>query len=487
MIFNDSIFTSTDAADFRQALLEPEGRITLLTVARTKCFEGRAVNGGVLVAVENALPDRAVRYVENHGRPPGELAAASVPAPPSEEPRAVGRSELWVAGRPDYLRLPHRPLFRPSAEALALLDRYEESAEWKELSRFEAEEGADWQLLSETRRLDRWKEDQRRRGFYDGLRGRARLVLLGLVVEGGQGLATADDRRFLAAIDGTKEADRARSNQARFEALVLARPKPAQLYRERRAAGRPAEDALLDVAERYTDRELGWPRTGLVRVAPPEAVRSTRLTAEEVAKGIAAGPPFVPFEKGDDSGEDGAARWSRENPLVIDWSPAAVVLLRRRASQAASYRKPRLQNEKLWGQGGVTWNRVASYLRCRLVPPGGIFSDKTPTIVPAIDWLSIEALLALLNAGALDFAVRTLLGSRMQIEIGDVRRLPIPVLSDDQAERLHDLGTRALTTKEALDRGERPAEPLGEIEAELDGYTRSLYGIRRDADLWVVR
>lgn len=487
MIFNDSIFTSTDAADFRQALLEPEGRITLLTVARTKCFEGRAVNGGVLVAVENALPDRAVRYVENHGRPPGELAAASVPAPPSEEPRAVGRSELWVAGRPDYLRLPHRPLFRPSAEALALLDRYEESAEWKELSRFEAEEGADWQLLSETRRLDRWKEDQRRRGFYDGLRGRARLVLLGLVVEGGQGLATADDRRFLAAIDGTKEADRARSNQARFEALVLARPKPAQLYRERRAAGRPAEDALLDVAERFTDRELGWPKTGLVRVAPPESVRHGRLTPDEVASGIAAGPTLVPFEKGDDSGEDGAARWRRDNPIVIDWSPPMVDLLRRRARQSASHRKPRLQNEHLWGQGGVTWNAVARYLRARHVPVGSVFGHGAPVIVPTEGWLSVPALLAVMNAPVLDFCIRSLLASLMNTHVGDLRRLPIPVLSDEQAERLHDLGTRALTTKEALDRGERPAEPLGEIEAELDGYTRSLYGIRRDADLWVVR
>ncbi len=480
MIFNDSIFTSTDAADFRQALLEPEGRITLLTVARTRCFEGRAVNGGVLVAVEDTLPDRSVRYVENHGRPPGELAAASVPAPPSEEPRAVGRSELWVAGRPDYLRLPHRPLFRPSAEALALLDRYEESASWSELT-------SDWELLSETRRLDRWKVDQRRCGFYDGLHGRARFVLLGLVIEGGVGLQTSDDRRFLAAIDGTLEAERARANRARLEELVLARPEPARLYQERRAAGRSVEEALLDVGERCTDRELGWPRSGLIRVAPTEAFRSTRLTEDEVASGIAVGPFFVSFEKGDDSGEDGAARWSRINPLVIDWSCASVALLRSRARQGSSYRRPYFRNEHLWGQGGVTWNRVASYLRARSVPEGAIFSEKAPTIRPSIAWLSTESLLALLNAPAVDFTLRTFLGSRMQIEIGDVRRLPIPVLSNDQAERLHDLGVRAARAKEALDRGERPAEPLGEIEAELDFYTRDLYGIPRDAAFWVVR
>ncbi len=172
---------------------------------------------------------------------------------------------------------------------------------------------------------------------------------------------------------------------------------------------------------------------------------------------------------------------------MIDWSPESVALLRQRARQVPSYRKPRLQNEQLWGQGGVTWNRVASYLRVRLVPEGAIFSDKTPTVRATVNWLPIEALLALLNAPVLDFTLRTFLGSRMQIEIGDVRRLPIPVLSDEQAARLHDLGGRALAAKEALDRGAQAAEPLEEIEAELDAYTRSLYGVPRGADLWVVR
>jgi hypothetical protein len=480
MIFNDSIFTSTDATDFRRQLLAKDGPVTLLTIARTRCFQGKAVNGGVIVAVEEPRPDRPVRYVENHGRPPGELAGASVPAEPSAQPLPVGRSELWLCERRHYLRLPHRPLFRPSPEALALLDRYQECAAWEELA-------SDWELLSETPRLERWKEKQRSLGFYRRLRERGRLVLLGLVVEGGQGLATADDRRFLAAIEGSAEAERARANRARLEALVLERPGPARLYRERRGAGRSVEEALLDVAERYTDRELGWPRSGLVRVAPPDRVRRTRLSEEEVASGIAEGPSFVPFEKGDDSGEDGGARWRRENPLVIDWSPEAVALLRRRARQAASYRKPYFRNEQLWGQGGVTWNSLARYLRARLVPEGAIFGHMAPTIRPVVDWLSLEALLALLNAPVLDFTVRTLLGSLMHIEIGDVRRLPIPLLSDERAARLHELGGRALAAKEALDRGERPAEPLQEIEAELDAYTRSLYGIRRDAELWVVR
>jgi hypothetical protein len=95
-------------------------------------------------------------------------------------------------------------------------------------------------------------------------------------------------------------------------------------------------------------------------------------------------------------------------------------------------------------------------------------------------------LLALLNAPVVDYTLRTFLGSRMQIEIGDIRRLPVPILADRDADRLTDLGRRALAAKRALDRHEGGTE-LPEIEAELDACVRRLYGIPRDAELWVVR
>jgi hypothetical protein len=486
MIFNDSIFTSTDATGFRRFLLpESPTTIRLASIVRTRCFEGKAVNGGVIVAVEAPPGDRTIRYIENHGRPPDELSGASVAVSLDDSPHPVGRSELWVEQRRQYVRLPHRPFFRPSPEALILLDRFEECVAWSELGRISSNGGADWEMLSETRALERWKGEQRRAGFYDRLR-QQRFVMLGLVIEGGQGLATADDRRFLAAVEGTEEAEKALRNRERLEEIVVAHAAAAELYRRQRAAGRAVDEALLDVAGRFRDNDLGWPRSGLIRIAPPEAIITRSLTEHEVEAGIDGSASFVAFEKGDDSGADGGARWRRENPLVIDWSADSVALLRERARQSTSHRKPRLQNEKLWGCGGVTWNRIARYLRAREVPPGAIFSDKTPTVRPTEDWLTAQALLALLNAPAIDFIARTLLGSLMQIEIGDIRRLPIPVLDDHNAERLTGLGVRAVAAKAALDRDES-GESLGEIESELDAVVRELYRVPRGADLWVVR
>jgi hypothetical protein len=485
MIFNDSIFTSLDATDVRLRLTSDEVR--LLNMARTRCFEGQAVNGGVVVSEKSPPGDGAVRWVENHGRPTADLLGASIWLEPRDDSYAAGDSEVWVVPSHEYRRLPHRPLFRPSPEARHLIDCFEQSAFWDGLRFWSGDREPNFSIFSETKRLDRWKAQAAKGGLLEQQVAASRFVLLGMIAEGGQGLATADDRRFLASIDGTAEATAVSERQEEFEALVLERPEPAERYRALRNSGYDREAALVQLSQDVADTKeaLGWPRIGLLRVAPLERVRYDPLGPDEVRHGLAGDAFWVPFEKGDDS-DGGGARWRRDNPIVIDWSQEAVVLLRKRANQKENHRRPRLQNEHLWGRPGVTWNSIASYLRTRIVPASGIFGHKTPVVWPTAPWLSIEALLGLLNAGTVDFLLRTFLGSRLQIELGDIRRIPIPVLGHAESHRLTDLGARALAAKQALDEG-RAGESLAEIEAEIDRLVRDLYGIDRHADLWVVR
>ena len=259
------------------------------------------------------------------------------------------------------------------------------------------------------------------------------------------------------------------------------------MYREVRCGGADVATALLAVADRFHPQDdLKWPRSGLIRVAPQDAVRRTRLSEAEVEGGIEQGPTWVPFEKPDDSGPAGAAAWWRENPLVVNWSSEAVELLRTRSASDESYRKPYFRNEHLWGKAGITFNRTASYLRARMTPDGGIFGEKTPVLRPVIDWLTPASLLSILNAPVSDFIIRTFLGSRMQIDIGDIRRLPVPVLTADQQRHLAEMGERAVTAQQDRDR-RRAAESLKVIERDVDLYVRDLYNFSVDADLWVVR
>ena len=114
----------------------------------------------------------------------------------------------------------------------------------------------------------------------------------------------------------------------------------------------------------------------------------------------------------------------------------------------------------------------------RKVPDGAIFGDKTPVIVPQVSWLSTDALLALLNSEVADFLVKTFLGSLMQIEIGDIRRLPIPVLTQEQGNHLEAFAQQGLA-----------AASNGELydQTEMDLYCRELYGLDENDELWVTR
>jgi hypothetical protein len=142
MIFNDSIFTSDDADEFRRALLaDSAGSVTLHAAARTRCFEGVAVNGGAIVATRAFGTDREVRWVENHGRPPADLLGATRAAGGVGTVVDVGRSELFESDARQFGRLPHRPLFRPSTPALLALDAFERCAGWRDFGRYAAPGG----------------------------------------------------------------------------------------------------------------------------------------------------------------------------------------------------------------------------------------------------------------------------------------------------------------------------------------------------------
>jgi hypothetical protein len=492
MIFNDSVTTSADGNEIRRYWTE---KATLRALARTKCFEGKAVNG-LVVVLEDVEPsgDESVIWVEGYRKDVGDFAAASGSKVLEIERGATigaGSLELWRAPLSDYRVLPHRPLFRPSPEALKMLERFKTVRDWDVTDGWATwgrQASAGWRMLSNTRALNRWIAAAKQFGFYERLKA-GEWVLLGTVIEGGQGLATADDKTFIAAIDGTEEAKKHLANQERIEQLTLKHPEAAEQYRAELASGREA--ALLAVWERYysdlsrSGKPYSWPRGATFRIADPGDVRTAPLSDEERRNGIASGPHFVPFEKGDDSDEaDGhaiGARWVRENPLVIDWSTDAVALLRKRKA-AGGARAPYWRNEHLWFSEGVTWNRTASYLRVRQVARGAIFGADTAVVRPIVEWLSAVGLLALLNSDTVDFIVRTFLGSRMHIEIGDIRRVPVPVLSPDQSNALDALGAEAIAAK----KGEGKRE-LAEIEAEINAYVRDLYGIPQDADLWVVR
>ena len=158
----------------------------------------------------------------------------------------------------------------------------------------------------------------------------------------------------------------------------------------------------------------------------------TGLSAGEIREAIAA------MKKDDvpvfDAKKGSPVYFASEEQIAVEHVDThrreAVALLRKRARQKTSYRKPYFRNEELWGKGGVTWNKIARYFRARIVPVGAIFGDAAATITPTVDWLSTDALLALLNAPVIDFLMRTFLASLMNKMKIDVQAISTPGASE---------------------------------------------------------
>lgn len=443
-IVSDTTFTMGSMATVRQQLLK---EATLVSLAWCRPFKRVAARGGIVTLVRK--------------EPDSEDSVMCYETKRAELDIARGKRVSLSC----FTRLPGFPLFWPSDAALWI------TKNWCGIDELE------WLAKTITGRPSRQELAQLARGLAPG-----KWTLLGAAVIAGQGLATGDDRRFVGYVAGSKEARHAVQRQCQLvEVLRTQANSKWSSLRHAIASGRPPDAVLLEVLE-SADPSLLAKLSGRkpFRIVDPSEVRRKPLTAEERQDGIAAGPTWVPYETGDRSEGGGGARWCRDNPVVIDWSDAAVNLLRLRAKDGP--KKPVMRHEELWFTGGVTHNRVTSFLKARLLSEDAIFSSESPCYRSAAPWLSDIALLAILNSPVIEFILKTFLATRNHVEVGHVRQLPIPVLTGSQLIELEELGSAALEAASGDQAGE-----LAEIEAALDFSTRRLYGVPKRSRLPIAR
>ncbi len=224
------------------------------------------------------------------------------------------------------------------------------------------------------------------------------------VARGRQGLITADDRHFLAGIDGP----------------------------------RPGLDRVIS-------------RSGLAQ----------RLTDDERANGISAAKPhWIPFAKGEGMGE-----YWKPPTIAIDWSEEAVAELRRRdASTAGSSRKPRFQNRDFYFRSGLTYSVVSSaHLSVRLMPEGWIFSDKGSGIFVEDEGISERFLLGYLNSSLATFFMKKIMNTTATAHLGYIEKLPFRRPSDEAQAAVVDLVDRTVAALQ-----DDPGAEIAGLRAEID-------------------
>jgi hypothetical protein len=192
---------------------------------------------------------------------------------------------------------------------------------------------------------------------------------------------------------------------------------------------------------------------------------------------------WVPFAKG------GAySPYYADLHLVVNWERDGkrikefVVTL-----PGTSHWSRRVASDSYYFRPGLTWPRRTNGLSFRALPAGCVFGDKGPVaFVPHESRTSLPALAAMMNSGGFYLLVRILVARvslAQSFEVGLVKSIPVPDLTGWSGEKLSELAQSAVMLKQSLDTANETSHVFV-LPAVLQGPGNTL--IER-AETWRVR
>jgi hypothetical protein len=310
--------------------------------------------------------------------------------------------------------------------------------------------------------------------------------IIGLVTDGGVGLQTGDNGRFVGYKSSSRFAERCKVTRVqKLWAALEDEPKIRGSHTVLSKCKTEGEIRLVldklkeedvwelfdSIKEKYGLRIFG--KGYMYRIIPDKLVCDVgELTDKQREHGIKNKRCFVPYDKGDKEGN----RWYAETPYLIDWSEEAVSVL-------STDEKARWQGYQFFFRNGFCWSDVlnpnSQYIKCRL--KGETVNDvKSMSLYESIG-LGEEYLVSLINSYLSFKLLREFLNSSVAIQINDIRKLPIKIPSKAELAEFKELFDKCVKVKrkyfnEELDRAETN-QLLRPIELEIDQLVNKLYGI----------
>ncbi len=333
-----------------------------------------------------------------------------------------------------------------------------------------------WDKISTSKNIEKYKQELEnyRKSLKPG-----DITLLGLITEGGQGLATANNGKYIGVLDGTKWAENVRKQ--RQEKLLLAtafcKQKNIKTKQDAQAFLEKLNEMQIrklfdDLKEKY-GRDLfgqGW----LYRIVSKDEIADVeKLTEKEKLNGIAGKKTFVPYDKGDKDGN----RWYAPTPYYIDWSEENVKFLKENSGKKGEG-MPVVRNPQFYFREGFCWTDVNStYLKAR-IKENGVYDVLTMSLFTCTklpDWYFV----CHINSKFISEYVDDFVNSTSHFQINDARQLPIIIPTPEQLKQFEDIFNRAYAVqKNKFDNkiSETEAEEkLEVIQKELDALVEKMY------------
>jgi hypothetical protein len=332
-----------------------------------------------------------------------------------------------------------------------------------------------WQFISDSKRVNKYSD------FLDKYRNSLKagdITLLGLITEGGQGLATGNNGKYVGVLEGTKWAEKVKKERPEKLWNFIRTQNPKELSNLK--SKKDVEDYLNSLSEKEIrklfdglkkkyGRDIfgqGW----LYRIVSKDEVADVdSLSDDEKLNGIDGDKTFVPYDKGDKDGN----RWWAPTPYYIDWSRKNVRILQ-------TDPKARWQGYQFYFREGFCWKDIGMDILKVKLKEKTINDVKSMSLYP-IDKSYTKYLIAVLNSTFLSHYQFNFINNTVSIQINDIRQLPIIIPTESELKEFEDICNRAINIQKKkfsqLISEEEAEKELEEIQKELDKKVLRLYGL----------
>ncbi|MFK8282424.1 Eco57I restriction-modification methylase domain-containing protein [Capnocytophaga cynodegmi] len=311
------------------------------------------------------------------------------------------------------------------------------------------------------------------------------IALLGCLTEGGQGLATANNGKYIAVRKSTKWADNIIKSRPKklAEAVTKKKIKDDRLPQNgdyttylNNLSEKEIARLFDDLKEKY-GRDIFGQGYIYKLVDDNEIADVETLTQDEKDNGIDCNKKFyVPYDKGDKDGN----RWYLETPFAIAWTKENVGFLKTNSGKKGQG-MPVVRNPQFYFKEGFCWTDVNStYLKSRLKKNGvfDVLSMSLFTLHSNIpDWYYV----CLINSRLISLYVDNFINNTSHFQINDARQLPIVIPTTDELSHFEKLFKKAVSIKEKQFSSqlliEMIEQELNDIQTEIDSLVNTLYGI----------
>jgi methylase of polypeptide subunit release factors len=353
------------------------------------------------------------------------------------------------------------------------------------------------------------------------------VTLLGLITDGGVGLQTSDNGKFLAVLEGsTEEARRIEERLEEFGRMWGRKePKIFAKYQELLAT-HSRNEALDKLRKEFEEKKLGFPRGFIYKIIKKEDVFDAASYLASLApeirdvmrrviifggvpekesdvkslwklsklpedlKGFGAGlKKKVEEEYGKLKGKGRWIAFTRggeaENIYLtpmdrfIDWSRDSVKWLFNNSGKKGS-RMPVIRNPHYYFAEGITYIDVGgAEIKARILP-SSIYDHTAHSFFPDEKDISPKYLMGILNTTFASYFANEYLNHTMHFELNDVRLFPIVIPTETQRKEIENLVDKAIEIQKkryASEKEEEKSEFWKELQRVQERINERVEGV----------